>query len=141
MGPHRSSSWGCSALHSPLPGTSSAGLLALPLEVPRSPCLGVVPPTTTSPTTTPIVPVLTKLLQDLRQTYGADEQAAKEVLGLITKEKPSDRRSRGRARSTPDKPKQEPAKKSKDEPKPAEAAAWAQMGCTLLNLEAAIRRG
>ena len=87
------------------------------------------------------VDVLTKLLQDLRQTYGADEQAAKEVLGLITKEKPSDRRSRGRARSTPDKPKQEPAKKSKDEPKPAEAAAWAQMGCTLLNLEAAIRRG
>ncbi|MFN6196151.1 MAG: hypothetical protein ACK5BN_20250, partial [Planctomycetota bacterium] len=24
---------------------------------------------------------------------------------------------------------------------PAEAAAWAQIGCTLLNLEAAIRRG
>lgn len=38
-------------------------------------------------------------------------------------------------------PAKKPQKQGEPELPPAEAAAWAQVGCTLLNLEAAIRRG
>ena len=87
------------------------------------------------------VDVLNKLLADLRKVYSEDEKAAKEVLGLVAPKKSSSSRSRGRSRTAVKKPEEKPKKQGKDEPKPAEAAAWAQMGCTLLNLEAAIRRG
>jgi hypothetical protein len=40
-----------------------------------------------------------------------------------------------------DPPASNPANQKASEPPPSEAAAWAQIGCTLLNLEAAIRRG
>jgi len=88
--------------------------------------------------------VLTKLLADLRKVYKDDEKAAKEALGLVEAKTSSKGRSRGRSRPST-KPAAKPAKKATkngaDEPKPFEAAAWAQIGSTLLNLEAAIRRG
>jgi len=87
------------------------------------------------------VEILAKLLDELRKHYKENEKDAKSVLGLEEK-KPS--RSRGRSRSAPPPPKPEPkrpTKKGKKDVPPAEAAAWAQLGCTLLNLEAAIRRG
>jgi hypothetical protein len=85
--------------------------------------------------------ILTKLLGELRKEYEGNEKAAKEVLGLIEKKPTSSRgRSRGRPSPTPE-PKKPTPKPDKNAPKPAEAAAWAQMGCTLLNLEAAVRRG
>ena len=87
------------------------------------------------------VDILNKLLGDLRKVYSSDENAAKEVLGLAEPKKSSGGRSSGRSRTATKTLEKKPAKKGKDEPKPAEAAAWAQMGCTLLNLEAAIRRG
>jgi len=87
------------------------------------------------------VELLNKLLGQLRKEYEGDETAAKKVLGLIKEKKPSSSRSRGRSRTPTKAPEPPPKKKGKNEPKPAEAAAWAQMGCTLLNLEAAIRRG
>ena len=87
------------------------------------------------------VEILNKLLGELRKVYSSDEKAAKEVLGIAEPKKPSSGRSRGRSRTKSKAPEKKPTKKGKDEPKPAEAAAWAQMGCTLLNLEAAIRRG
>jgi hypothetical protein len=87
------------------------------------------------------VEILNKLLGELRKVYSSDEKAAKEVLGIAEPKKSSSGRSRGRSRTKNKAPEKKPTKKGKDEPKPAEAAAWAQMGCTLLNLEAAIRRG
>ncbi len=84
--------------------------------------------------------ILTKLLGELRKEYEGNEKAAKEVLGLIEKKPTSSSRSRGRPSPTPE-PKKATPKPDKNAPKPAEAAAWAQMGCTLLNLEAAVRRG
>ncbi|MFN3242623.1 MAG: DUF1553 domain-containing protein [Planctomycetota bacterium] len=86
------------------------------------------------------VELLTRLLGQLRKHYEANDKDAKAVLGLEEK-KPN---SRGRSRGTPT-PKPKPvarsSKQRKDDVPPAEAAAWAQLGCTLLNLEAAIRRG
>tara|TARA_R110002072_G_scaffold67163_3_gene165108 strand:- start:118036 stop:122388 length:4353 start_codon:yes stop_codon:yes gene_type:complete len=86
--------------------------------------------------------ILNKLLGDFRKEYEGNEKAAKQVLGLI-KKKPakSSSNSRGRSRTPTPEPKKPVAKPDKNAPKPAEAAAWAQMGCTLLNLEAAVRRG
>ncbi|MFT4515119.1 MAG: mono/diheme cytochrome c family protein [Planctomycetota bacterium] len=86
--------------------------------------------------------ILTKLLGELRKEYEGDEKAAKEVLGLIKKKKPTSSRGRSRGRPTPTPEVKKPTPKpDKNAPKPAEAAAWALMGCTLLNLEAAVRRG
>lgn len=104
--------------------------------------------------------ILSKLLGNLRTAYEADEKAARQVLGLAEKKASDDRSAQAGSAansakpskpanpSKPDEPskpaeqtKAHPTNASKNLPKPAEAAAWAQLGCTLLNLEAAIRRG
>ena len=70
---------------------------------------------------------------------------AKEFVCIADESKQKTGRGKGRPTSgrrpaaKPSTPKR--AKKGKAEPAPAEAAAWAQLGATLLNLEAAIRRG
>ena len=101
--------------------------------------------------------ILTKLLADLRLLYGEDEQAAKQVLGIASKKNNRGNKSADGSPSAPasptatptsappptatDQPSTSPSKKAEAATKPAEAAAWAELGCTLLNLEAAIRRG
>ncbi|MCK5940459.1 MAG: DUF1553 domain-containing protein, partial [Planctomycetes bacterium] len=87
------------------------------------------------------VEVLARLLGQLREHYQANEKQAKAVLGLDDKKPP-----RGSKPGTPSTaaPKPKPPRRGRkpaDAVPPAEAAAWAQLGCTLLNLEAAIRRG
>jgi hypothetical protein len=94
--------------------------------------------------------VLKALLADQKAHYGKDLAAAKLLLG-IAEPKPAGKGGRqapGKAApATPGKPgpddKKKPAAKKSGEPElpPEQAAAWAQVGCTLLNLEAAIRRG
>jgi hypothetical protein len=87
------------------------------------------------------VEVLSKLLGDLRKHYKEHEEDAKAALGLAEEKAPP----RGRRRSSSkaaEKPARKPSRgKGEADVPPQEAAAWAQLGSTLLNLEAAIRRG
>ncbi len=90
------------------------------------------------------VEVLSKLLGDLRKHYKDNESDAKAVLGLEEKKTSSrgrGRSSRSRSASPPTQAQPKPTGKGEPRVPPDEAAAWAQLGCTLLNLEAAIRRG
>jgi hypothetical protein len=82
--------------------------------------------------------ILKSLLADQRTHFGKHDDAAKKLLGIAapkgTKAKPQ---AKGEAAATTaaDVP------PGKPELSPAERAAWTQVGATLLNLEAAIRRG
>ena len=89
------------------------------------------------------VEVLSKLLADLRAHYKEDEKAAKAALGIEDEKSSRRRSSRSRSGASSARAPSKPTAKgkAKDATPPAEAAAWAQLGCTLLNLEAAIRRG
>ncbi|HEX5051868.1 MAG TPA: DUF1553 domain-containing protein [Planctomycetota bacterium] len=80
---------------------------------------------------------LTALLGDLRTHYQADQKAAKALLEVGV-EKPEPKAGDEAAAA----PAATPAVVVTGDPiDAAEAAAWAQVGATLLNLEAAIRRG
>ncbi len=100
--------------------------------------------------------ILKALLADQRKHFEGNLDAAKLVLGIAdakaTRGKRSEAPMKAAAKdaakptakpgTTPeDKPKEPAKKKGEPDVPPAEAAAWAQIGCTLLNLEAAIRRG
>ncbi len=80
--------------------------------------------------------VLTALLADLRTHYAADEKAAKLALAIDDEDKDEKReKDPGDRKAAAGRTKPEAG------PSVAERAAWAQLGATLLNLEAAIRRG
>jgi hypothetical protein len=86
--------------------------------------------------------LLTALLADFRKHYAADEKAAKAALALVEKGGAKQEGKPAKAEQAP--PEQAPPKKVANkpgEPNEPERAAWAQLGATLLNLEAAIRRG
>ncbi|MEO6593487.1 MAG: DUF1553 domain-containing protein [Planctomycetota bacterium] len=104
---------------------------------------------------------LLALLGDLRTHYKADLKAAKLLIEAGTEKadvkadskpegKPGDKTDTKTDTKTVDskpddkpseKPSEKPSAKPDADPDLAEAAAWAQIGATLLNLEAAIRRG
>jgi hypothetical protein len=115
------------------------------------------------------VAILKSLLTDQREHFAKNGEDAKKLLGLTEKQsargarpgsgKPSEQEP-GKEKQSPKPTPKEPAKTDtatpdaaaaatskpatkagKPELPPAERAAWTQIGCTLLNLEAAIRRG
>ncbi|MEZ6038256.1 MAG: PSD1 and planctomycete cytochrome C domain-containing protein [Planctomycetota bacterium] len=91
--------------------------------------------------------VLDALLGDLRKHYEADAKAAKLALGIAppkkggkkdADEKPGEKADEKKANAQPTDDKKP---RGVDALPEAERAAWAQLGATLLNLEAAARRG
>ncbi|MBL8751754.1 MAG: DUF1553 domain-containing protein, partial [Planctomycetes bacterium] len=99
--------------------------------------------------------VLKSLLADQKAHFGKDLEAAKQLLGQAEpnpkaaggKRKPGAGKANATApaesakSAAPTPPTAPTPKSDKPELPPAEAAAWAMVGCTLLNLDAVIRRG